>query len=294
MSDEQKKNDINDQEEEQDLEQELEQDQTVTISATATADDPERTAMLETTPVETEVAAEEEQEHSFWSEMKAWLRDLLVAAIVCVVLIVYIIQPFRVEKTSMEPLLFDGDRILVSKIAIAYEPIERGNIVVLWNPRNPEESWIKRVIGLPGETVQIADGYVYINGQRLEEPYLLPEERRPPKNEYPSTNARMLTQRYPERMREFGLVMLDEWETYSGSQVAVQIPQGFYFVCGDHRRYSMDSRDAIMAVDDIGPGLIPQKYIYGKAVFRYWPLKNFGAIKWPSYPELGAKETVVE
>ena len=228
----------------------------------------------------------ENEEGSFrdiWKEIRVWVRDLLFAAIVCIMVIVYIVQPFRVEKTSMEPLLKDGDRIIVSKIHMLFEPIDRGDVVVLWNPRNPEESWIKRVIGLPGETVQIIDGYIYINGVQIDEPYIPDDERNPPKNSFPSRNAQWLTRNYPERMEEFGYIMLDDYDIYPGTDVALRVPNGYYFVCGDHRRYSMDSRDSVFPFEENGPGLIPAKYIYGKAMLRYWPIDKFGFIEHPTY-----------
>lgn len=230
---------------------------------------------------------ESEKEPGILSEIGHWFRDLAVAAIICIALIVYIAQPFRVEKTSMEPLLHDSDRILVSKISLALEPLTRGEVVVLWNPRDPRESWIKRIIGLPGEKVQIVDGTVFINGSELVEDYILEEERNPPKNNFPSRNAEWLVQNYPDRMDEFGFVKMEKWETFAGSEAAMRIPEGYYFVCGDHRRFSMDSRDSIYPEGESGPGLIPAKYIYGKAVFRYWPMDGIGFIAKPVYPPFG-------
>jgi signal peptidase I len=232
-----------------------------------------------TSPADTPQA----QPAGIWREVRTWLRDLLFAAVICLALIIFVAQPFRVEKTSMEPLLHDSDRILVSKISLVLEPLRRGDIVVLWNPRNPEESWIKRIIGLPGERVQIVEGTVYIDGQPLDEPYIPEEERNPPKNYYPSRNAEWLVREYPERMEEFGLVLMEEWETSAGTPVAFRVPDGYYFVCGDHRRFSMDSRDSVFAEGEAGPGVIPLKYIYGKALFRYWPLDKFGPIPHPAY-----------
>lgn len=227
-----------------------------------------------------------EEEPGILQEIAHWFRDLAVAAIICILLIVYVAQPFRVEKTSMEPLLHDSDRILVSKISLVLEPLTRGDVVVLWNPRDPKESWIKRIIGMPGERVQIVDGIVYINGNELLEDYILEEERNPPKNNFPSRNAEWMVQNYPDRMEEFGFVQMEEWETFAGSEAAMRIPEGYYFVCGDHRRFSMDSRDSVYPAGESGPGLIPAKYIYGKAVFRYWPLDQIGFIAKPDYPPL--------
>jgi signal peptidase I len=221
---------------------------------------------------------------SLVAELWSWLRDLAVAAIICLLLIIYVAQPFRVEKTSMEPLLHDGDRILVSKISLLLEPIKRGDIVVLNNPRNPEESWIKRVIGLPGEEVRIDDGVVYINGRELKEIYIPEEKRLGPKNTFPPESVAELTRRYEHMMSRFGMVLEDNPGHGDSAKVAQLIPEGYYFVMGDNRIYSMDSRDSVYTINDPdhpkegGPGLIPKGYIYGKAVFRYWPLDKFGFI----------------
>ena len=217
-------------------------------------------------------------------EIRSWLRDLVIAALICVALIVYVMQPFRVEKTSMEPLLADGDRILVSKISLLYEPIRRGDVVVLWNPRAPGESWIKRVIALPGEEVRIEDGVVYIDGAPLTEGYIPDLERNPPKNQFPSAQATWLALRHRGRMREFGLVLRNNPLDGDVDEVYLHVPEGYYFVLGDHRRFSMDSRDSALAPDESGPGLIPARYIYGKAIFRYWPLDSFGPIPAASFP----------
>lgn len=225
---------------------------------------------------------EKEEKRRIVPEIKSWLRDLALAAVICILLIVFVAQPFRVEKTSMEPLLDDGDRILVSKISLLYEPIRRGEIIVLWNPRDPGESWIKRVVGLPGEKIRIEDGIVYINGKSLDENYILDADRNPPKNSFPSRNAEFLTHKFPRRMREYGMVLLDNSGLGSG-KVSLLVPDGYYFVMGDHRRYSMDSRDSVFLAGESGPGVIPAKYIYGKAIFRYWPLNKFGPIPAAKY-----------
>ena len=227
---------------------------------------------------------EEKPRRSLVAEAGNWLRDLVVAAIICLLLIVYVAQPFRVEKTSMEPLLHDSDRILVSKISLLYEPIRRGDIVVLHNPRNPEESWIKRVIGLPGEEVRISEGIVYINGERLAENYIPAEKRVGRKNTYPPDTTAALAREYRYEMSNFGIVVQDNPGHSRIPKVAQLIPEGYYFVLGDNRLYSMDSRDSVYVINDPehpeegGPGLIPSRYIYGKAIFRYWPLDKIGLI----------------
>jgi signal peptidase I len=137
-----------------------------------------------------------------------------------------------VEGTSMLPRLHDGERIFVNKL-IYYDEyrwapkIERGDIVVFWYPKDPSKSYIKRVIGLPGETVEVREGTVFINGAMLEEKYLDPSENSSP-----------------------------------ASQGQLKVDLNYYFVMGDNRDNSSDSRSW---------GLVPKKYIYGKALLRYWP-----------------------
>lgn len=166
-------------------------------------------------------------------ELRGWGRDLLLALGLAMVIIVFLYQPVKVEGTSMAPLLTDQERIFINKFVYRFEPIERGDVVVFWYPLDHSKSFIKRVIGLPGEMVEIRQGRVYVDGQRLEEPYVPP--------------------RYSDA------------STYG----PVRVPSGEYFLMGDHRTSSNDSRVF---------GSVPSRYIYGKAVFAYWPMNRFGSI----------------
>lgn len=169
-----------------------------------------------------------------WRAFWELLHDLSVAVLFCFFLITFVAQAFRVEGTSMEPLLRDGDRIVVNKLAFRLGPIERGDVVVFWYPRDPSVSFIKRVVGRPGDRVEIRTGRVYVNGERLSEAYL------------------------PETFRD------------TDSHPAIDVRPGYYFVLGDHRRSSNDSRSW---------GQVPEKYIYGRAAFRFWPLGQIGPIR---------------
>jgi signal peptidase I len=161
------------------------------------------------------------------------LHDLAIAVVVCVVLITYVVQAFKVQGTSMAPELKDGERILVNKFLYYFDEIDRGDVVVFWYPEDPELSFIKRVVALPGETVDIRGGSVYVNGKLVEEPYVA------------GSNAD------------------------SRSYAPQEIRPGHYFVLGDNRKGSNDSRSW---------GLVPQRYIYGKAFLRIWPPGDFGAV----------------
>jgi signal peptidase I len=162
-----------------------------------------------------------------------FLHDLSVAVLFCFFLITFVAQAFRVQGTSMLPLLADSERIIVNKFVYRFHPIGRGDVVVFWFPRDPSVSFIKRVIGLPGDVVEIRAGQVYVNNAALKEGYV---------------DARFRDdQSYPP----------------------VEVRKGYYYVLGDHRNSSNDSRSW---------GEVPEKYIYGRAIFRFWPLSKAGSI----------------
>jgi len=162
-----------------------------------------------------------------------FLHDLSVAVLFCFFLIAFVAQAFRVQGTSMEPLLLDGERIVVNKFVYRFRPIERGDVVVFWYPKEPSVSFVKRVIGLPGDVIQIRSGEVMVNGVAAKEEYL------------------------PSSFKD------------NDDLPPTEVKKGFYFVLGDHRRSSNDSR---------AWGEVPEKYIYGRAVFRFWPLARMGPI----------------
>ena len=162
-----------------------------------------------------------------------WARDVVIAVIASLLIILFLYQPVRVEGTSMVPMLQDQDRLFISKIAYRVGQIHRGDVVVFQYPRDPSKSYIKRVIGLPGDRVSIDRGTVFINGKQLAEPYV------------PS--------RYADER----------------SEAELQVPPGEYFVMGDHRSISFDSRE-------FGP--VERPLIYGKAEFVYWPFREAGVV----------------
>src|SRR6185503_72263 len=183
---------------------------------------------------------EEATRNDLWSESRLLLRDLIFALMIAVLVVVFIVQPVKVEGTSMLPRLHDGERIFVNKL-IYYDDfrwapkIERGDIVVFWFPDDPSKSYIKRVIGLPGDVIEVHEGIVRVNGRDIEENHLDPRLN--------------LSHR---------------------SQAPTIVRANYYFVMGDNRDNSSDSRIW---------GLVPKKYIYGKALFRYWPLGTATVIK---------------
>src|SRR5215469_4637742 len=163
-----------------------------------------------------------------------WLRDIVISAAVSVLIITFLYQPVRVEGTSMLPRLEDHDRLFINKFVYRISSIHRGDVVVFHYPRDPEKSYIKRVIGLPGDRIYVDRGRVYLNGKALRESYV------------------------PEEFRD------------TRSMAEMVVPEDTYFMMGDHRSISSDSRE-------FGP--VERDLIYGKAVFVYWPTKDAGVVE---------------
>src|SRR5450631_279794 len=113
---------------------------------------------------------------SIWNAL-SWVRDLAFSVLIAVILIVFIYQPVKVEGTSMMPTLTDQERIFINKFTYHFGlgSIERGDMVVFWFPLDPSKSYIKRVIGIPGDLVNIDAGQVFVNGHALIENYV-PED----------------------------------------------------------------------------------------------------------------------
>src|SRR3954466_1096733 len=163
-----------------------------------------------------------------------WFRDIVISAAVSVLIITFLYQPVRVEGTSMLPRLEDHDRLFINKFVYRISSIHRGDVVVFHYPRDPEKSYIKRVIGLPGDRIYIDRGRVFVNGKLQREPYV------------------------PEQYRD------------TRSMTELIVPDDAYFMMGDHRSISSDSRE-------FGP--VDRELIYGKAVFVYWPTKDAGVVE---------------
>jgi signal peptidase I len=168
-----------------------------------------------------------------WLDLRAWVRDVVISVVIAAIVIVFLYQPVKVEGTSMMPWLTDQERIFVNKFVYRFGDIQRGDIVVFWFPLDPSKSYIKRVVGLPGDTVEIERGALIVNGKRVPEPYV------------------------PEQYRDY---------MNSGP---LKVEPDHYYVLGDHRNASNDSRTW---------GQVERKRIYGKAVFVYWPLDKFGVL----------------
>src|SRR5579885_2598882 len=116
---------------------------------------------------------------SAFANAVTWFRDLVFSVLIAIVMIVFIYQPVKVEGTSMMPALTDQERIFINKFTYRFGlgSVERGDTVVFWYPQDTTKSYIKRVIGLPGDRIRIQDGQVYVNGRQLVEDYVSEEFR---------------------------------------------------------------------------------------------------------------------
>jgi signal peptidase I len=166
--------------------------------------------------------------------LSVWIRDLLISLAISCFIIIFLYQPVKVEGTSMMPSLDDQERIFVNKFVYRWEPIQREDVIVFRYPRDPSKSFIKRVIAIGGDHVRIDGGQVYVNGEALDEDYV------------------------PRAYAD------------SRSYMEIVVPQDHYFVLGDHRSLSNDSRD-------FGP--VPENLVFGKAVFGYWPIDKMGRVR---------------
>jgi signal peptidase I len=164
-----------------------------------------------------------------WEELMAWFKTLLSAAVYATIIVTFGFQVARVEGQSMVPTLEDQDRLIVNKLAYRLGAPRVGDVVMLYYPEDPDKSFVKRVVAEEGDTIRSAEGKVYRNEVLLSDDFI-PEE-------YQSH---------------------DTWGPYV-------VPRGYYFVMGDHRNNSSDSR---------AWGNVPKKYIIGRVQLRWWPLDH--------------------
>ena len=172
-----------------------------------------------------------------------FLQGIVAFAAVLVMVYLFVMSPQEISGSSMEPNFHNGEYILTNKIIYKIADPERGDIVIFKSPKNKEIDYIKRIIGLPGETVVLKAGTMYINNVPLSEPY-----------------------NYNKPV--YGGSFLKEGVPFT-------VPSGMYFVMGDNRPGSSDSRE-------FGP--IAKEDFIGKALLRYWPVNEAGLIAHPIYP----------
>lgn len=183
------------------------------------------------------------QENSLGGKIKNNLAEFIefiaIMAAVLIVIRFLIAEPHLVSGDSMVPNFHTGDYIITNKLLMKLSQPKRGEVIVLQNPRNSDQVFIKRVVGLPGESIKVSQGLVYINGQVLDEPYL------------------------PQGTLTSGQQFLTEDEE-------IVVPDDQYFVLGDNRGESSDSREW---------GPITSQLVVGQALFRYWPITKIGILQ---------------
>ena len=180
-------------------------------------------------------------------------ETLVLTLIIFFVIQTFVAQPYKVQQQSMEHTLEPDQYVLVDKLTPRFDTYKRGDIVVFTPPVAwaPEDGtpFIKRVIGLGGDTIEVRDGSVYVNGTKLAEPYLYAASATDP----------------------------PQPTTVSGDTHRWVVADGDLFLMGDHRENSQDSRTF---------GEVPVSQVIGRAWLRYWPLNVFGILQTPTYPEL--------
>ena len=173
-------------------------------------------------------------------EVKEWAHSIFVALLLTLVIRTYVVQAFKIPSGSMRPTLLEGDKLFVNKYVYRFETPKRGDIIVFRYPNDPKKDFIKRLVGLGGETVEIRDGKIYVDGKALEDP------------------------------GSFGKFFYYNHDPFGGPDEKVRVPANTYYVLGDNSANSTDSRFW---------GFAPKKNVLGKAVFRWWPPNRLGTVK---------------
>ena len=170
------------------------------------------------------------------------MQTILLAASIFLVIYIFLFRPFQVSGESMFPTYKNKEYILTNLIALRFEEPKKGDVIVFKAPTDSEKDFIKRVIGVPGDKVIVKGGNVYLNDKFLDESKYL-----------------------KATVKTYGGSFLKEGEI-------VMVPEGQYFVLGDNRPYSSDSREW---------GFVPEKSIIGESLFIYWPINESGFVKNP-------------
>lgn len=176
----------------------------------------------------------------FVREVKEWVQSIAIALVLTLIIRTYVIQAFKIPSASMYPTLKVGDKLFVNKYIYRFNGPERGDIVVFKYPEDPKKDFIKRLVAVGGETVEIRDGKLYVDGKVLDDP------------------------------ETFGKFYYYNHDPYGGPYEKIKVPADKYYVLGDNSANSTDSRFW---------GFVPKANMIGKAVFRWWPPARIGKLK---------------
>lgn len=168
-------------------------------------------------------------------EIREWIVAIVIALVVVVVIRMFLFTTYSVDGLSMDPTFEEGDRVIVNKFIYNLTDVERDDIVVF--DSHNDAAYVKRVIGVPGDTVEMRDRVVYVNGEPLEEDYVVHQ----------------------------GETYMDDFTLETLGVEGDTIPEGQYLVLGDNRPISRDSRDF---------GLISDEDIIGEVQLRFWPFNE--------------------
>ena len=173
-------------------------------------------------------------------EAKEWAHSIVVALLLTLVIRTFVVQAFKIPSGSMRPTLLEGDKLFVNKFIYRFHLPERGDILVFKYPDDPKKDFIKRLVATGGETVEIRDGKIYVDGKPLDDP------------------------------KGFGKFYYYNHDPFGGPNEKVKVPENSFYVLGDNSANSTDSRFW---------GFVPRKNLVGKAMFRWWPPKRMGPVK---------------
>jgi signal peptidase I len=174
-----------------------------------------------------------------WSFVLDFIETIVVSLAIFVIVYLFLFQPHQVDGRSMDPNFANGEYILTDKVSYRLHPPTRGDVVVFHSPQDDNVDFIKRIIAVPGDMIMVKGGFVYLNGELLDEQYI----------------------------NDPGAVSQGK---FLREGIEVEVPEGQYIVMGDNRLHSSDSREW---------GYVNPTSIVGRAFFRYWPPQAFGIIR---------------
>ena len=180
-----------------------------------------------------------------------YVAIVAVAVLVALAIQSWLVKPYRIPSESMVPTLRPGDRVLVNRVTFRLRDPERGDVIVFRYPEDPAVVFIKRVVGVPGDVLEVRNGRLYVNGKKTAEPYVH------------HTGGRLDPTLAQAAIA--GSTLHDPWSLAE----PFRVPAASYFVMGDNRTDSDDSRDW---------GTVPRGAIVGEGLATYWPLSRLRAL----------------